>query len=121
VSVDIVLPRETDDRKQGGPTPVGEYLIGRRIQHPTHKIDWYQLYPRMEDKWGYYGYTERSKTGRFAMGLHPGSVSLGCVTVKSTDTPYDKSEIWRSVQKKLDASMLTTKGAFTGFLYVVDK
>src|SRR5262245_841082 len=83
MSVEIVPTREPDDKKQGGPTPAGEYLIGKRIKHAKHLIDWYKLYPRIEDNSGYYGYTAKTKTGRFAMGLHPGSVSLGCVTIKS--------------------------------------
>jgi len=122
VSADIVPPRETNDTKEGGPTPVGEYLIGTRYTHDKHKIDWYKLYLRIEDDSGYYGYTAKTKTGRFAMGLHPGSVSLGCVTVKSADNPYDKSEIWRAVRNKLDSSKLTYKNDdFSGLLYVVDK
>jgi len=53
------------------------------------------------------------------MGLHPGSVSLGCVTVKSTNTPYDTSEAWKSVRNKLDSSQLTYRDDdFSGFLYV---
>ena len=122
VCVEIKPTDETDDTKQGGPTPFGEYLIGMRFKHDDHKIDWYKLYPRIEDNSGYYGYTAKTKTGRFAMGLHPGSVSLGCVTVKSSDTPYDKSDIWKTVRDKLDASKLKYKSDdFTGFLYVEDK
>src|SRR5436305_10980886 len=89
VAADVVSPREKDDTKEGGLTPVGEFLIGKNYKHPDHKIDWHKLYPRMEDNTGYYGYTAKTKTGRFAMGLHPGSISLGCVTIKSSKQPYD--------------------------------
>jgi hypothetical protein len=122
VSVEIQPTKESDDTKQGGPTPVGEYLIGQRFNHEKHKIDWYKLYPRIEDNSGYYGYTAKTKAGRFAMGLHPGATSLGCVTVKSTDNPYDKAEAWKSVRGKLDSSKLKYKNDdFTGLLYVEEK
>jgi hypothetical protein len=122
VSVAIVPTKELDDTKAGGPTPVGEYLIGRRFKHDKHKIDWYRLYPRIENNSGYYGYTAKTKTGRFAMGLHPGAVSLGCVTVRSTKVPYDRSDVWNSVRQELDSSNLRYKNdGFSGFLYVVDK
>jgi len=121
-SVDIVPTRETDDTKEGGPTPVGEYLIGKRFQHEKHKIDWCKLYPRMEDNSGYHGYTAKTKTGRSAMGLHPGSVSLGCVTVKSTESPYDSAGAWKVVRQQLDTGKLTYKSDdYSGFLYVEDK
>jgi hypothetical protein len=122
MAVDIQPTSEPDDTKQGGPTPVGEYLIGKRFKHDKHKIDWYKLYPRMEDSAGYYGYTAKTKTGRFAMGLHPGSVSEGCVTVKSMATPYDEAEVWKPVRQKLDASNLDYKNdTFSGLLYVDEK
>lgn len=121
VSVAIQPTKEKDDTKQGGPTPVGEYLIGQRFKHSEHSIDWYRLYPRIEDNSGYYGYTAKTKAGRFAMGLHPGSVSLGCVTVKSPTKPYDDADTWKSVREKLEASKLTYKDdSFSGLLYVVD-
>ncbi|WP_439628613.1 tlde1 domain-containing protein [Gemmata sp.] len=122
MSVEVVSTKETNDTKEGGPTPAGEYLIGKRFKHDKHNIDWYKLYPRIEDNSGYYGYTAKTKTGRFAMGLHPGGVSEGCVTVKSADTPYDKADAWKSIQGKLDTSKLTyKKDDFTGLLYVEDK
>lgn len=122
VSVEVQPTEETDDTKPGGPTPVGEYLIGKRYTHDDHKIDWYKLYPRIEDNSGYYGYTAKTKTGRFAMGLHPGARSLGCATVKSSEKPYDSSEKWKLVRGKLDSSKLVyKKDDFSGFLYVADK
>jgi hypothetical protein len=121
-SVEIQPTNETDDTKQGGPTPVGEYLIGKRFTHEKHKIDWYKLYPRIEDNSGFYGYTAKTKAGRSAMGLHPGAVSLGCVTVKSSENPYDKAEAWKLVRMKLDSSKLKYKSDdFSGLLYVDDK
>lgn len=122
ISVDIKPTQQTDDTKQNGPTPAGEYLIGKRFTHEEHKIDWYKLYPRIEDNSGYYGYLATTKTGRFAMGLHPGSLSLGCVTVESTEMPYDKSATWKTVRNKLDSSNLVYKrDTFSGLLYVEDK
>jgi len=111
-------PMQPRDDKQGGPTPFGEYLIGKRRKHPRHKIDWYNLYPLKEDNSGYYGYTQPTKTGRFAMGLHPGKVSLGCVTVKAPT--YDKDPCWQRIRKVIDASNMNYRGsAYSGFLYVV--
>jgi hypothetical protein len=122
MSVEVVPTVQPDDKKPNGPTPPGEYLIGKRIKHAKLLIDWYKLYPRIEDNSGYYGYTAKTKTGRFAMGLHPGSVSLGCVTVKSSTKPYDVSTVWKPVRTKLDSSNLTyKKDTFSGLLYVEDK
>ncbi|MBX7135140.1 MAG: DUF2778 domain-containing protein [Fimbriimonadaceae bacterium] len=122
VSVETVSPRVTDDKKEKGPTPVGEYLIGTRFKNATYHIDWYKLYPRIEDNSGYYGYTTSTKTGRDRMGLHPGSISEGCVTVKSSVMPYDTSEVWKVVRSKLDSGKLSYKNDdFNGLLYVVDK
>jgi hypothetical protein len=119
VAVTVQPTAEPNDAKTGGPTPPGEYLIGKRYTHEKYKIDWYKLYPRTEDNAGYYAYTAMTKSGRFAMGLHPGSVSEGCVTVRSTETPYDKAEAWKTVRGRLDSSKLTYKNdAFSGFLYV---
>ncbi|CAH3018633.1 unnamed protein product, partial [Porites evermanni] len=53
--------RERNDRRYGGPTPRGEYLIGNRYTNPRYNIDWYNLYPKKEDNSGYYGYTQRTK------------------------------------------------------------
>ena len=50
------------------------------------------------------------------MGLHPGSRSLGCATVKSTSTPYDKSADWKKLRAYLDQGKLTYKNdSFRGF------
>lgn len=122
VKVEVTPTRETDDTKESGPTPLGEFLIGERYTHSTHKIDWYKLYPRLEDNKGYYGYTAKTKSGRSAMGLHPGAVSEGCVTVTSNSRPYDASLGWQRLKKHLDEGKLEYKNdTFVGFLYVIDK
>ena len=55
---------------QDGPTPYNEYLIGQRYTHPTHGIDWYRLYPRMEQADGYYDYnTPTAAGGRYVYGI----------------------------------------------------
>ena len=111
-------PKEARDDKQGGPTPLGEYLIGNRYKHRRHNIDWYNLYPKKEDNSGYYGYTQPTKKGRFAMGLHPGKVSLGCVTVKAPT--YDNDPCWQKIRKVIDAGNMNYRGStYSGFLYVV--
>lgn len=120
-TVVVVSPAETDDTKNGGPTPVGEYLIGMRRKHPDQKIDWYNLYPRIEDNSGYYGYSAETKKGRSAMGLHPGKISLGCATVRSDKDPYDSDPNWESIRAVVDSGELKYKNDdFRGFLYVVD-
>lgn len=115
-------PVVTDDTKENGPTPTGEYLIGKRYKHAKHKIDWYKLYPRKEDKSGYYGYSTPNKTGRLGMGLHPGSVSLGCATVTSKATPKDSDPAWKLVKNYVDKGKLRYKNDdFSGFLIVIDE
>jgi len=125
VKVPVTPTSQTDDTKENGPTPVGEFLIGNRYIHDKQNIDWYKLYPRFEDNKGYYGYATKTQTGRFAMGLHPGAASLGCVTVTSTNKPYhtsDTSVEWQKIKKYLDGCKMTyNNDTFTGLLYVVKK
>ena len=118
----IVSPVITDDTQTNGPTPVNEYLIGQRYTHGVHNIDWYKLYPRKEDNSGYYPYDQATATGRFSMGLHPGAVSLGCVTVDSAGaSPYDSNQTWVSLRNHVDGGAFTYNGSsFVGFLYVVN-
>ncbi|XP_015748159.1 PREDICTED: uncharacterized protein LOC107327945 isoform X2 [Acropora digitifera] len=105
-------PTETRDDKDGGPTPRGEYLIGRRNTHWRKKIDWYNLFPKKEDNSGYYSYTQSTKTGRSHMGLHPGSFSLGCVTVK-------ESTCWGNIRSVIDSGTMQYRNwPYSGFLYV---
>ena len=79
-------PKERRDDRFGGPTPRGEYLIGKWKIHKRHGIDWYNLYPKKEDNSGYYPYRQPTRKGRSVMGLHPGKMSLGCVTVRNRRT-----------------------------------
>ena len=110
-------PSEPRDDKYGGPTPRGEYLIGKRYSHPSHRIDWYNLYPKKEDNSGYYGYTQPTQKGRYAMGLHPGTVSLGCVTVKAP--LYNNDPCWKKIRKVIDSGSMWYRGSgYSGFLYV---
>ena len=110
-------PSEPRDDKYGGPTPRGEYLIGKRYTHPSHRIDWYNLYPKKEDNSGYYGYTQPTQKGRYAMGLHPGTVSLGCVTVKAP--LYNNDPCWKKIRKVIDSGSMWYRGSgYSGFLYV---
>jgi RHS repeat-associated protein len=111
-----VAAAETDEKKEYGPTPVGEYLVGTQYQHPRNNVDWYNLYPRKEDNSGYYPYREKNKLGRNTMGLHPGTVSEGCVTVQKGDDCWDK------LKKVINGGSMKYKNSdYKGFLYVVDK
>jgi hypothetical protein len=122
-TVDLIMPSITDDTATGGPTPYGEYLIGQRYTHATHNIDWYKLYPRMKNNQGYFGYTAATETGRSAMGLHPGTVSLGCATVDiGSSRPYDTNSNWIALRTYVNGGAFTYRGSgYSGFLYVVDK
>ena len=122
-TVDLIAPTETDDTATGGPTPYGEFLIGQRYNHATHDIDWYKLYPRMQNNSGYFGYTAATETGRSAMGLHAGSISEGCVTVDADGaSPYDTNTDWIALRNYVDSGSMTYNGTgFSGFLYVIDK
>lgn len=108
------IPSESDDTKYGGPTPYNEYLIGQRRTNPTYNIDWYNLYPRKEAPLtGYYSYYQSTAAGRSTMGLHPGTVSLGCVTVKG-------DSCWVETKSVLESgSMMYRNSGYSGFLYVM--
>jgi hypothetical protein len=117
VEANTIVPDDTDDTKPNGPTPVGEYLIDKRRTHPTYQIDWYDLCPRKEDNSGYYSYTQRTKTGRLGMGLHPGTISHGCCTVAAPR--YNSDPEWKKVRDLLEQGKLTYRSQqFVGFLYV---
>lgn len=122
VTVDVVTPNEKDDKREFGITPVGEFLVGLPFKHPKHECDWCKLYPRIEDNSGYYGYGAQTKMGRFAMGLHPGRISQGCVTVKSELFPYDSNVNWKKVREILNSRRMKYKSDdFCGFLFVIDE
>lgn len=82
VTCGTVCPDEKDYKKYGGPTPPNEYLIDTLYWHKDNQCDWYNLCPMKDDKSGYHKYRDKDKYGRTTMGLHPGTVSLGCITVK---------------------------------------
>ena len=106
-----VSPTETRDDRFGGPTPLGEYLIGKRYRHSRLNIDWYNLYPKKENNPGYYGYYQRTRKGRYAMGLHPGTRSLGCVTVVKS--------CWPSIRSVVDSGNQPYCGScYSGYLFV---
>lgn len=108
-------PVEKSEYISEGPTPLGEYLIGKKYTHPTHRIDWYRLYPKKEDNSGYYSYTQPTQNGRYAMGLHPGSVSLGCVTVITSTS----DRCWQRIRRVIDSgNMRYRRSDYSGFLYV---
>ena len=104
-------PRERNDRRYGGPTPRGEYLIGNRYTNPRYNIDWYNLYPKKEDSSGYYGYTQPTRTGRYAMGLHPGRTSLGCVTVRAPT--YNSDACWQRIRRVIDSGNIGNRNTQT--------
>ena len=67
---------------QGGKLPIGYYRIGTFYLHGSARTPWFNLYPRRSagGYWDYY--TKVSEIGcRGGFGLHPGTVSLGCITV----------------------------------------
>lgn len=119
-----IQPVETDDTKEGGPTPLGEYLIGERYVHEQLNRDWYRLYPRKEDSSGYYPYTARTQTDRDRMGLHPGSISEGCTTIAvpgaTSGAEASSHPNWLKVRDYLETGSMTYRGSsYKGFLYVV--
>ena len=65
---------------QDGKLPTGSYRIGTFYFHGN--TPWFNLYPR-RSAGGYWDYHTRvSELGcRGGFGLHPGTVSLGCITV----------------------------------------
>jgi len=110
-------PKERRDDRFGGPTPRGEYLIGKWKIHKRHGIDWYKLYPKKEDNSGYYPYRQPTRKGRSVMGLHPGKTSLGCVTVRAPT--YNRDACWQRIRRVIDCGNMTyRRSSYTGFLYV---
>ena len=73
---------KTVGQVQGGKLPKGSYRIGTFYLHGRARTPWFNLYPKRSagGYWDYY--TKASELGcRGGFGLHPGSVSLGCITV----------------------------------------
>ena len=68
---------------QGGKLPRGYYLVGKYYLHGSARTPWFNFYPKRSagGYWDYY--TRVAELGcRGGFGLHPGSASLGCITVK---------------------------------------
>ena len=117
ITCNTLLPTlVTKDDQEGGPTPLGEYLIGKRRIN-DEGIDWYNLYPKKEDSSGYYGFNESTQTGRDRMGLHPGVDSKGCVTVFAPT--YNSDPCWQLIRKLVDYGKLSYRNSsYSGFLFV---
>ena len=119
VTCNTTLPSlVTKDDQEDGPTPLGEYLIGKRGIN-DQGTDWYKLYPKKEDSSGYYPYEESTQTGRDKMGLHPGVVSKGCVTVFAPT--YNSDPCWQLIRKLLDCGDMSYRNSsYSGFLFVIN-
>lgn len=66
-------------------TPVGTYKVGAVEWNSGKERFWVNLYPRKASGSGYWDYyCENPDTGRSKIALHPGSVSLGCISVPDT-------------------------------------
>uniref|UniRef100_A0A6P8JH65 Uncharacterized protein LOC116309115 n=1 Tax=Actinia tenebrosa TaxID=6105 RepID=A0A6P8JH65_ACTTE len=111
-----------------GPTPYGEYLIGKHRYDTNYPgLDWFNLYPKKEDNTGYYGYFSANNQGRSQMGLHPGRVSWGCVTVSTPHCSggdiincYNSDSCWTSIKNIVNSGHMNYKGySYSGILYVV--
>ncbi|XP_072042102.1 uncharacterized protein [Amphiura filiformis] len=111
-------PGTGNDDEIGGPTPKKEYLIGqfRRNWVSWRLVDWHNLYPKKNDNSGYWPYNVPNEDGRSLIGLHPGSVTQGCVTV-TDDT------CWDAINEIVSNGYMTYTGTITsnydGFLYVI--
>ena len=91
---------------QGGKLPTGYYRIGTFYHHGSAGTPWFNLYHQRSAGgfWDYY--TKASDIGcRGGFGLHPGTVSLGCITVKNRGC-FDriKAVITRYSPKKFDVT-----------------
>lgn len=65
-------------------------------------IDWFNLLPKKKNLSGYYEYYEKDDHGRSHMGLHPGRISNGCVTVEVKDENprrYNDDWCWKQIRK----------------------
>jgi len=67
--------------------PAGHYRIGVFYEHPRLHTPWFNLYRKRSSGGGYWDYStlvpELSCRGGF--GLHPGTISQGCITVTEGD------------------------------------
>ena len=91
---------------QGGKLPTGYYRIGTFYLHGNARTPWFNLYRRRSagGYWDYY--TRASDIGcRGGFGLHPGTVSLGCITVKDRSCFDDiKKVLTRSYSRSFDVT-----------------
>lgn len=122
-AVQTVVPTGRSDTEDKGPLPVARYLIDTYRVHK--KIGWFNLHAPLENGKGYYGFGDRwftYRNRRNGFGLHPGTVSWGCVTISGSKD----SEEWRAVKNYVSAGTLTYLGNngkvqfFCGYLTVVD-
>lgn len=61
---------------------MGEYKVGVVEFNTGIRINWVNLYPKKKKEDGYWDYyCKNPDSGRSKIGLHPGSVSLGCISV----------------------------------------
>ncbi len=88
-------------------TPVGNYKLGAVEWNSGKKKNWVNLYPEKKSKNGYWDYyCENPDTGRSKIALHPGSNSLGCISIPD-------SNCWRNLEqsfKQQRSSSLTVTG-----------
>ena len=82
IKCDTKRPSQTSSSKANGPAPDGLYSIGAVYTHRTHGISWANLYPIKQNGNGWWDYYRTNPaTGRGYIGLHPGQISQGCITV----------------------------------------
>lgn len=63
-------------------TPIGSYKLGAVERNRAKGRNWVNLYPRMKSGKGYWDYyCENPDTRKSKIALHPGSRSLGCISI----------------------------------------
>ncbi|XP_028391133.1 uncharacterized protein LOC114515993 [Dendronephthya gigantea] len=96
---DTKRAQTNDPADKYGPAPNGRYAIGSVYKHSKHGISWANLYPKKQHNngwWDYYRSNPDVPGSRSHIGLHPGRLSQGCVTVT------DKS-CWNKVETMLQS------------------
>jgi len=74
-------------------TPVGNYKLGAVEWNSGKNKNWVNLYPEKKSKNGYWDYyCQNPDTGRSKIALHPGSVSIGCISIPD-------SNCWRKLEQ----------------------
>ncbi|KAK9762678.1 hypothetical protein K7432_011358 [Basidiobolus ranarum] len=125
-TVSTVSTKGEDETQENGPTPLSSYIVDKHQIHDDHRIDWFNLHQKMppQEGNGYYGYGQtwnsRLDHGvrRNGMGLHPGIISYGCVTVVKSQ--------WQMIidmLKQGDLSYIGSNGkpqSFAGTLTIID-